>query len=210
MIQLRIPALILLAVLIFNFAFSQKSAENLSLSYEQSILKERADKDEEMRTGEKSPLPEEAKKDFTGLHYFAPDEKFKVIATLERFDNPFHFKMKTTTERLPEYATFGRISFQFNDTSYQLFVYQNIELMKKPGFEKYLFIPFNDLTNGESSYGGGRFLDAGIPDGDTLTLDFNKAYNPYCAYYSKYSCPIPPKENNLEIRVEAGEKKWHD
>jgi uncharacterized protein (DUF1684 family) len=207
---LKISALIFLSIVLVQASYCQKSPSETADNYVQTLLKDRADKNEELITDEKSPLTEEDKKDFKGLHYYPPDEKYRVVATLERFDNPFHFKMKTTTERLPEYATYGRISFQIKDTTYQLFVYQNIELMKKPGYEKYLFIPFNDNTNAETTYGGGRFMDTYIPEGDTLILDFNKAYNPYCAYNSKYSCPIPPEENFLDTRIEAGELKWHD
>lgn len=207
---LRISSLFLLLILGSRVVSGQEKPESSMDSYIQQVLKERADKDMEFKTDEKSPIPEESKNDFKGLHYYAPDESFRVEATLERFDNPFHFKMKTTTERLPEYATYGRITFSINDTSYQLFVYQNIDLMKKPGYERYLFIPFNDFTNSETTYGGGRFMDTHIPEGDSLIIDFNTAYNPYCAYNSRYSCPIPPKENYLETRIEAGEKKWHD
>lgn len=208
--RLTTSALVILSFILVQVSFGQKSPSEKEENYSYILLKERAEKDTELKTDEKSPLTEEDKTDFKGLHYYPPDEQYRVFAVLERFDNPFHFKMKTTTERLPEYATYGRISFQIRDTTYQLFVYQNIELMKKPGYEKYLFIPFNDNTNAETTYGGGRFLDTNIPESDTLILDFNKAYNPYCAYNSRYSCPIPPKENFLDTRIEAGEMKWHD
>jgi hypothetical protein len=82
--------------------------------------------------------------------------------------------------------------------------------VKKPGYEKHLFIPFNDRTNGNETYGGGRFLDVYETGTDTLIIDFNLAYNPYCAYNHKYSCPIPPEANNLELKVKAGEKKFHE
>jgi uncharacterized protein len=118
--------------------------------------------------------------------------------------------MKTTTERLPEYSIYGSVTFRHKGKSYKLNVYQNIELVKKPGFEKHLFIPFNDETNGNETYGGGRFLDVYENGEDVLLIDFNKAYNPYCAYNHKYSCPIPPEANNLKIKIKAGEKKWHD
>jgi uncharacterized protein (DUF1684 family) len=90
----------------------------------------------------------------------------------------------------------------------QLTIYQNIDLMNQQGYEDYLFIPFNDLTNGMETYGGGRYLDVQQGEGDTLTLDFNKAYNPYCAYNPKYSCPIPPDENKLDVEIRAGEKNF--
>ena len=85
-------------------------------------------------------------------------------------------------------------------------MYQNQDLTKKDGFDNYLFLPFLDDTNGEESYGGGRYIDLRIPKNDELVIDFNKAYNPYCAYNEKYSCPIVPRENYLALKVEAGVK----
>ena len=87
-------------------------------------------------------------------------------------------------------------------------MYQSFPVSQDPEYIDYLFLPFTDLTSGDGSYGGGRFLDTTIPKGDTIVLDFNKAYNPYCAYNSAYSCPIPPKENDLLVRVEAGVKAF--
>jgi uncharacterized protein (DUF1684 family) len=118
--------------------------------------------------------------------------------------------MKTTTDRLPEYSLYGSVAFRHKGKDYKLNVYQNIELVKKPGYEKHLFIPFNDETNGNETYGGGRFLDVYENGEQKLLIDFNKAYNPYCAYNHKYSCPIPPESNNLNLKIKAGEKKWHD
>jgi uncharacterized protein (DUF1684 family) len=79
-------------------------------------------------------------------------------------------------------------------------------LKKQKEYKKYLFIPFRDLTSGKESYGGGRYIDTEIPAGETLILDFNRAYNPYCAYSHRYSCPIPPEENTLKVEIRAGEK----
>jgi hypothetical protein len=85
-------------------------------------------------------------------------------------------------------------------------VYQNLGLLKNPEYEDYLFLPFNDYTNGNETYGGGRYLDVRIPKGNTMVLDFNKAYNPYCAYTYGYSCPVPPRGNSLETEINAGIK----
>ena len=85
---------------------------------------------------------------------------------------------------------------------------RNIDLSKKPGYANYLFVPITDLTNGEETYGGGRYIDLRGPLGKVVELDFNKAYNPYCAYGGKYSCPIPPIENHLGLRIEAGVKAF--
>lgn len=116
--------------------------------------------------------------------------------------------MKTTTSRLPIYKEYGKLHFKLNNKSFTLHVYQNEDLVKKKGYEDYLFIPFTDLTSGEESYGGGRYLDMRIGDLTNPYIDFNLSYNPYCAYNSKYSCPIPPKENFINFRIEAGVKDF--
>ena len=177
--------------------------------YINGIEKERKLKDAEMLTDEHSPIPAEEKATFSKLNYYKPNAAFRIQAKFERFDQASHFLMKTTTDRLPEYSIYGVVRFRYKKKDYSLNVYQNIELIKKPGYENYLFIPFNDETNGNETYGGGRFLDMSETGADTLIIDFNKAYNPYCAYNHKYSCPIPPESNNLTIKIKAGEKKWH-
>jgi len=188
-----------------------QTAHNFNSSdYINSIEKDRKLKDEEMKNDSHSPIPDDEKVDFKHLNYFKPDVDYRKEATFKRFDQAEHFLMKTTTDRLPEYSLYGTITFQHKGKNYTLNVYQNIELVKKPGFEKHLFIPFNDETNGEETYGGGRFMDVYETGSDSLLIDFNLAYNPYCAYNHKYSCPIPPESNNLQLNIEAGEKKWHD
>ena len=87
-------------------------------------------------------------------------------------------------------------------------VYQNLLLRETEEFKDYLFLPFADLTNGEQTYGGGRYIDLSIPDKDSIIINFNTAYNPYCAYNAKYSCPLVPKENHLDYSIEAGVKKF--
>jgi uncharacterized protein (DUF1684 family) len=116
--------------------------------------------------------------------------------------------MKTTTSRLPEYVKYGEVHFLLKGESYHLEVYQNPEISQRPGYEDYLFIPFTDLTNGETTYAGGRYIDFRMTSSEDLILDFNKAYNPYCSYNPKYSCPIPPEVNHLPVRIETGEKNY--
>jgi uncharacterized protein len=170
----------------------------------------REETDKEFANPETSILPESEVESFKGLHYFEINPQFRVKAKFKRIKNGTEFKMKTTTTRLPVYKPFGIISFKLKGTKYRLTVYQNIELSKKEGYEDYLFLPFTDLTNGDTSYGGGRYIDLKTGDLKKLIIDFNAAYNPYCAYNSKFSCPIPPTENHLEILIEAGVQKYHD
>lgn len=153
-----------------------------------------------------SPLKEKDRKGFTGLDFFKFDSTFIVKATFKRTPNEEVFKMKTTTSRLPEYVKYGEVTFQLEGKTHQLNIYQNQGLINKEAYKDYLFLPFLDNTNGGESYGGGRYIDMRIPEGDTMDIDFNKAYNPYCAYNEKYSCPIVPRENYLDVEVRAGVK----
>ena len=156
----------------------------------------------------KSPLKDKDRKDFKGLEFFKFDSIYVVNARLKRTPDEKPFKMKTTTERLANYVKYGIISFELNGKAHELNIYQNLDLLKKPGYEDYLFLPFLDNTNGEESYSGGRYVEARIPEDDNIIIDFNTAYNPYCAYNDKYSCPVVPRENTLYIKVEAGVKAF--
>ena len=153
-----------------------------------------------------SPLKAKDLKVFKGLDFFEFDSTFVVIASLKLTPDSKPFGMKTTTSRLSKERVFGVLTFKIKDIEYKLNVYQGLDLMKKEGLEDYLFLPFLDDTNGEETYGGGRYIDLRVPNTDTIEIDFNKAYNPYCAYNDKYSCPIVPRENYLDLKVEAGVK----
>ncbi|WP_298536430.1 DUF1684 domain-containing protein [uncultured Algibacter sp.] len=153
-----------------------------------------------------SPLKKKDRKQFEGLDFFPFDSLYVVKANFKRTPNEVPFEMKTTTDRLPLYTKYGELVFDLKGAQFHLNVYQNQSLIKKEGFKDYLFLPFLDETNGLESYGGGRYVDARIPEGDVMVIDFNKAYNPYCAYNDKYSCPLVPRENYLKIRIEAGVK----
>jgi len=179
------------------------SAQETSAAFQTTLNKEYG-------TREESPLTEEDFKSFKGLDFYPINEKFIVEAKFIRTPDEKVFKMKTTGTRLPEYVKYGELHFVLEGKSFQLNLYQNIELIKKEGYADYLFLPFSDLTCGKESYIGGRYIDMRIPKGDVVTIDFNKAYNPYCAYNHKYSCPIVPLENDLEIEILAGVKKFHD
>jgi len=158
---------------------------------------------------EESPLTDEDIKEFKGLEFFDIDTSLVIEAEFVRTPYESPFAMPTTTDRKPIYVKYGEAYFDMLGESYKLNIYQNQELITKAEYVDYLFIPFTDATNGESSYGGGRYLDMRIPIGKTITLNFNKAYNPYCAYNGKYSCPIPPAENNISIAIPAGVKAYN-
>ena len=164
----------------------------------------------EYKDASTSPLKEKDRSDFKSLDFFKFDSTYVVTATLKRTPNTEWFKMKTTTSRESEERIFGILTFQLKGKSFSLNVYQGKELMKDEDYKDYLFLPFLDNTNGDTTYGGGRYIDLRIPEGDTIEIDFNKAYNPYCAYNERYSCPIVPRENYLDTNIEAGVKKFHD
>ncbi|MCE3229111.1 MAG: hypothetical protein K0S32_3662 [Bacteroidetes bacterium] len=144
------------------------------------------------------------------MHNFYPvDMKFCIEADFKKTPGENTFEMKTTGTRRPMYYKFGEIHFTIDGKKLQLNVYQSMDLLNKPEYKDYLFVPFTDLTNGKETYGGGRYIDLRIPKSDKIIVDFNKAYNPYCAYNHKYSCPIPPKENALDTEIKAGIKMDH-
>lgn len=160
----------------------------------------------EFKDATTSPLKAKDLKKFSGLDFFKFDSTFVVKAILKRTPNTEWFDMKTTTDRLSKERVFGILNFELQGQFFQLNIYQGQELMEAVDYKDYLFLPFMDHTNGSASYAGGRYIDLRIPEGDTLIIDFNKAYNPYCTYDEKYSCPIVPSENYLDLEVEAGVK----
>ena len=162
----------------------------------------------EFKDPEKSPLHEKERKNFKSLDFFPAAPQFRVEAEFVRTPNEVPFEMPTTTDRKPVYVKYGEVYFKLQGKEYKLNVYQSRDLSRKTEYKDYLFLPFTDLTNGETSYSGGRYLDMKIPVSKMVVLDFNKAYNPYCAYSGEYSCPIVPQENNLEIAVTAGVKAY--
>jgi len=163
----------------------------------------------EYKDASKSPLKISDREKFSSLDFFKFDVDYVVSAILKRTPNTEYFKMKTTTSRVSNERVFGVLTFNLKGEVYSLNVYQGEDLMQKEDFEDYLFLPFLDDTNGETTYGGGRYIDLRIPDGDSLKIDFNTAYNPYCAYDEKYSCPIVPRVNYISTEVKAGVKKFN-
>lgn len=169
--------------------------------FQKSLNKEFADK-------ATSPLPADALKKFKGLDMYPINERFIIEAELVVTPDEEPFKMTTTTDRKPIYRKYGEIHFSLNGKKLKLSVYQDLALISKEEYKNHLFIPFTDLTSGVSTYGGGRYIDMEIPEGSKVILNFNLAYNPYCVYNPKYSCPIPPEENFLNAEIHAGVKDY--
>ena len=143
-------------------------------------------------------------KAFEGICYFPIDSNYRVTATFKRKKGK-KFAMPMTKTRLVYYRQYGIVSFTIHDTLCSLVVYENLSLKKKKEFKNYLFLPFRDGTTAISTYGGGRYLDLEKSTGNTIIIDFNRAYHPYCVYSARYSCPIPPAENTVAPSISAGE-----
>jgi uncharacterized protein len=175
--------------------------------YPQQIAEHRAAYQQAFLEDDRAPLDEAG---VDKLSFFPPDSAYRVEAAFERTQEAEPFDMATYSGITKPYVQYGTLTFQLRDTTLQMAVYQSLRLVRMPQYRDHLFIPFKDLTNGEASYGGGRYMDVSKKDIEqgVLLLDFNKAYNPYCAYSDGYNCPIPPVANHLPVAVEAGERSY--
>jgi len=158
-----------------------------------------------------SPLKKKDLKNFNGLDFFAVDSSFIVTANLTRIENAPVFEMATTTDRKPLYKEYGLLRFNINGQDLELTIYQSQDDLRDEKYKDYLFLPFTDNTSGNESYGGGRYMDVmitDIKDDNTIELNFNNTYNPYCAYNDDYSCQLTPRKNHLDIEIKAGIKAF--
>lgn len=173
-------------------------------SYNDSIHSFREKYKQEFLTDSHSPLKAD---DTVFLKFYKPNEKYRVIADFKRTNDTLPFEMQTHSGKIKMYRKYGMVSFILGKKKCILEVYQSIDLMKKEALRDYLFIPFRDRTNYETTFAGGRYLDISMKDivNNKVMIDFNKSYNPYCAYCSGYNCPIPPDANKLKMKIEAGE-----
>ena len=172
------------------------------------IQKFHEEMDASFKDPETSPLPDRLRKNFEGLSFFKPDTAYQVLARFERTPDAVPFLMPSTTDEKTIEVVYGIAHFELNGKQHQLEIYQTPELITDEKYADYLFLPFLDETNGEETYGGGRYIDLTIPEGDSILIDFNKAYNPYCVYNKKYSCPLVPRQNYLRTKVRAGVKDF--
>lgn len=173
-----------------------------------SIFLFQDDLNKEYKNPDTSPLPDRYRKNFEKHDFFEPDTSYVVKARFERTPDAVPFLMSTTTNEKNVEVIYGIAYFQLNGLKHKLEIYQSPDLIQQEKYKNYLFLPFLDDTNGEETYGGGRYVDLTISKGDTIIIDFNKAYNPYCVYNKKYSCPLVPRQNYLKTRVIAGVKDF--
>ena len=150
-------------------------------------------------------------KDKALMAFFPVNENYHINCKFERTINTPWFRMESSGPIKKNYRVYGKIHFTIHDTAVSLNIYQSQDLMATQQYRDHLFIPFTDATSGEETYESGRYIDLETTDikNDRVLIDFNKAYNPYCAYVSgKFNCPIPPAENRLAVAIRAGEKTF--
>ena len=161
----------------------------------------RKEKDEFFRTGNQSPLSIEQQRDFRGLRYYPENLALRLELILDRYAKPADVVLATSTGDEREYIQVGQVRFDVDGQEAVLQVFED-----DYGF----FLPFADASAPDETYGAGRYLEPHEIRADVLYVDFNLAYNPYCAYNERWSCPLPPSANRLKVRIEAGEKKFHE
>jgi len=160
----------------------------------------RIEKDDFFGSHPQSPLAREQKKEFKGLHYFPENEALRLEVQVNEFPLKESFEMQTSTGDVQLYEKFGRFYFMVDEQEVELTIYQS-----QNGF----FLPFVDSLAGSETYPAGRYLEPEPLSAGRFFVDFNNAYNPYCAYNEMWSCPITPAENRLKVAVRAGEKLFH-
>lgn len=160
----------------------------------------RAEKNEFFGSHPQSPLTREQRRDFHGLNYFPENDSLRLEVKVEEFENRQAFEMQTSTGDIQVYEKYGKFRFEVDGEEAELTIYQN-----QHGF----FLPFIDTLAGKETYPAGRYLEPEALPGGYFLVDFNIAYNPYCAYNEMWSCPIAPAENRLKVAIRAGEKLFH-
>ncbi|MCC9136740.1 DUF1684 domain-containing protein [Pontibacter silvestris] len=174
-------------------------------NYTKPLLQERKDKDLSFRSRASTPFTDENRRSFTNLVYYEPDVNYRVKAEVKEVPEQDTLYMPMTNGTTEPYLQYAVANFELEGQPQRLTLYKRINEEKAE-----LFVPFTDKTNGFETYGGGRYIDVPFEEGaETVVLDFNRAYSPYCAYNSEYVCPVPPKENRLSVAISAGEKTYN-
>jgi uncharacterized protein (DUF1684 family) len=199
-----VPFIIILAVAAFVIYSLQGGSSDED--YLASIQKDRNEKAEFMKSGNGSPFLKDSIP-FTELQYFTIDPKYKVKAKLQPIEGKKVVILATSDGNQQKYLEYANAIFSLDGIENRLLI---LELMEMGPQRGKLFLAFADQTSGAETYGAGRYLDVKkVPAATSVILDFNLAYNPYCAYNDSYSCPFPPKENILNVPILAGEKNYH-
>lgn len=195
---------VLIAVVSIYYSFS---GGETSETYIAKIKTMREEKDHDMRTAADSPFAKDTTQTFKGLNYFSIDAAYRISAKLVAIENKKTILLPTSDGKEKSYLEYAYAEFEMQGVQNKLLI---LEIMDMGPYRGTLFLSFADKTSAKETYGAGRYLDVKkIPGATSVTLDFNQAYNPYCAYNDNFSCPFPPKENILTISIEAGEKTYH-
>lgn len=195
----RVSSIFLIAVLLVNIVKAQDRV------YLEELEKYREEQNAEFLNPDKSPLTVKERKKFKGHDFFPVQEKYRVDARFEPTPDSKPFPLQTSTGASRLYKRIGILHFELDSEPYTLEAYLQVKQFAVPGEKIYVFLPLIDDTTGKSTYGAGRYLHyEGIPEGTNWVIDFNKLYNPYCAYSDNYSCPVVPERNHLPIAIEAG------
>jgi uncharacterized protein (DUF1684 family) len=187
-----------------NRTAGKELIDNESKDWVRQVQDFRKGRDEFFATGHESPLAHNRTHSIKTLRYFPPDQKYRIHTTLHRYDNPEKILMTTSKGTRQQFHRLGYFEFEIEGKKVKLQAYRSAERE-----DNELFVPFKDGTSGKESYGAARYLDVEETADDNYMIDFNYTYNPYCAYSDDYVCPLPPKENWLEVKILAGEMKYH-
>jgi uncharacterized protein len=183
-------------------------SEQTSQGYLKSIQLLRQEKDHWFGSDPESPLPQALRGRLQGLEYFPPDPKYRVPAKLVRLPTPEPITLVTSKGVPRPMIRYGYFEFQLDGKTLRLYAYKSAPQPGHHHEDTSLFVPFRDATSGKETYGAARYLDIEEHPGDHYVVDFNLAYNPYCAYSDDYVCPFPPRENWLTVPIRAGEKNF--
>jgi uncharacterized protein (DUF1684 family) len=173
-----------------------------ALTYDEEIAAWRVEKDRFMRESNESPVLAGDRATFAPLPYFPVSDTYRVPAALQIIDTQDVIEMSTSTNQRRRMRRIGTLRFTLKGQALQLTAF--VEASERD--VRRLFVPFNDLTNGTETYPGGRYLDLDRTATGIYDLDFNRAYHPFCLFNPKYECPVPPRENRLQVPIRAGEK----
>jgi len=183
-------------------------ARQSDADYIKTIESMRREKDLFFKEDSDSPIPHKLRHTFTALAYFSVDAKYRVRAPLVRDPNPQKVVLATSTGVPREMIRVGFFEFEIDGTKQRLAAYKAVSQPGHRHEDRSLFVPFRDATSGKETYGASRYLDIEEQSSDEYLLEFNLAYNPYCAYSDDYVCPFPPRENWLSVPIRAGEKNF--
>lgn len=189
------------------FCFFTTNAQEVDESYADLINEYRTEHLESLWHNDRAPLNQE---DLENVKFFDLKEQYKLNGAFTLTPDTEIFQMATYSGKQKPYRKYGFIKFDLDGQIHELAIYQSQKHLTHPVYKEFLFLPFKDLTNDDTTYGGGRYLDIKLSEivNEHVLIDFNKVYNPWCAYSAGFNCPVPPIENHLEISIDAGERNY--